>query len=207
MLLGYPITNRNREMSEKTGSMDRRARRSRNAIFSAFEALLSEKGYSSISVSDIIDRADIGRSTFYAHFPTKDALLDELCRDIFQHVLSPQEEKGHSFSADSPEDQLVHALYHLEEQRKRLDPLFRSPSSRLFWEAFQTEIDRYFLQMLRASVEPKPGIPDDLYAHWLATSYSEIVQWWFEQGLSCSPEDVIKMYIALAAPRFQTDGA
>jgi AcrR family transcriptional regulator len=59
--------------------MDRRQRKSRESIFSAFTDLLSEKDFTQITVGEIIERADVGRATFYAHFETKDYLLIELC--------------------------------------------------------------------------------------------------------------------------------
>jgi len=54
---------------------DRRVRRTRTLLQDALIALILEKGYEAVTVQDIIDRADVGRSTFYAHFLDKQQLL------------------------------------------------------------------------------------------------------------------------------------
>ena len=66
--------------------MDRRQLKTRKAVFDAFEKLISEKKDADITVKDIIDAADIGRTTFYAHFKTKESVLEELCADLFDHI-------------------------------------------------------------------------------------------------------------------------
>jgi AcrR family transcriptional regulator len=60
---------------KRSGMMDRRVRKTREALYSAFAALVAERGYDRLSIQDISDEADVGRTTFYAHFKTKDDLL------------------------------------------------------------------------------------------------------------------------------------
>ena len=60
-------------------AQDRRITKTRKAIYSAFLQLLNQKDYETITVQEIIDLADVGRSTFYSHYESKELLLDELC--------------------------------------------------------------------------------------------------------------------------------
>ncbi|MFI7640429.1 TetR/AcrR family transcriptional regulator [Nonomuraea sp. NPDC049400] len=67
-------------------SGDRRVRRTRRMVQEALVALILEKGYEAVTVTDIIDRADVGRSTFYSHFTDKqDVLLSNLDELAFLH--------------------------------------------------------------------------------------------------------------------------
>ena len=68
--------------------MDRRQKKTRQAIFNAFIKLLSKKNYNNITVGEIIQVADVGRATFYSHFETKDYLLKDLCIELFDHVFN-----------------------------------------------------------------------------------------------------------------------
>jgi AcrR family transcriptional regulator len=61
--------------TECSEMMDRRVRKTREALYSAFVALVAERGYDGFSIQDLIDEADVGRTTFYAHFKAKEDLL------------------------------------------------------------------------------------------------------------------------------------
>ncbi|HEU0296427.1 MAG TPA: TetR family transcriptional regulator [Anaerolineales bacterium] len=67
--------------------LDPRVKRTRNLILRAFEQLLAEKGFESISVQDVTDKAEINRATFYAHFTDKYALLDFSVQQMFRMEL------------------------------------------------------------------------------------------------------------------------
>ncbi|MGW6725945.1 TetR/AcrR family transcriptional regulator [Nocardia sp. NPDC055029] len=72
-------------MAEHT---DRRVRRTRDTLHRALIELMIERGYDRVTVSDIIDRADVGRSTFYAHFRDKDDLLLVSCTEFLRREIA-----------------------------------------------------------------------------------------------------------------------
>ena len=99
--------------------MDRRQQKTRKAIFQAFTVLLEKKRFDNITVQEIIDEANIGRSTFYAHFETKDFLLKELCEELFGHIIASAVDCTHTHGLYSdglaPESVFCHLLQHLQE--------------------------------------------------------------------------------------------
>ena len=121
--------------------MDRRQQKTRSAIFSAFSDLLSKKSYTKITVQDIIDAANVGRTTFYAHFETKDELLREMCTEIFDHVifdgLSAESSHDYSFSTGTPREIIPHILFHLRDNRKNIVGILSCESGELFLNYFK----------------------------------------------------------------------
>ena len=74
-------------LNPKEEKLDPRVKRTRQLILQAFEELLAEKNFESISVQDVTDKAEINRATFYKHFVDKYALLDYSIRQMFMHEI------------------------------------------------------------------------------------------------------------------------
>lgn len=169
--------------------MDRRQRKTRNAIFTAFSALLERKTYSSMTVQDIIDEADIGRSTFYAHFETKDELLKALCTDIIDHVFSEEiiSEEKHDFSHHSSfKDKITHILYHLKEKQQSIRGLFSGECG----EIFLRYLKEYLYRIFNKHISVNGTIPHDYALDIAVSSFAETVRWWLKGHSDYTPEQM-----------------
>jgi len=169
--------------------MDRRQRRTRSLIFTAFSALLERKSYTSMTVQDIIDEADIGRSTFYAHFETKDELLKALCNDIFDHVFSAEimSEEHHDFSHHSSfRDRITHILYHLQEKQQSIRGLFSGECG----EIFLRYLKEYLYQVFDEHITIKDDVPHDYALDLAVSGFAETVRWWLKGHSDYTPEQM-----------------
>ena len=175
--------------------MDRRQKKTREAIFQAFRTLLEKKKYDSITVQEIIDEANIGRSTFYAHFDTKDELLRALCTDIFHHVfteLLPEEEDGNSSRYRNLELKLGHILYHLKENKNNIKGIIAADEDGLFMSYFKQYLIELFTQYEDIF---RVDVPNDFLIHHLVGSFAETVKWWVGEDTKHTPEEVARYYM------------
>ncbi len=178
--------------------MDRRTKKTRAAIFDAFITLVSNKSYSKITIQEIIDTADIGRSTFYTHFETKDILLKEFCREMFLHAFShnPSAETTHDFSSSKGNLKtfLTHILYHLRDEEKHLSGVLLSTSSELFWNYIKQQLSLSITNLIpEIKTEKSQLIPDDLLLLHITDSFVTLTKWWIKKGMKETPE-VIESY-------------
>ena len=181
--------------------MDRRQRKTREAVFGALEQLLEKKKYEHITVQDIIDTADIGRSTFYANFETKDALLDEMCASIFRHIF-PEESQSEAPvppTEDYVRHRLVHLLSHLKSSGNILGRIIRSDSREIFLGCFR----RYLMGMFNTLVVSPAGVPRDYVINNCVCCFAETVVWWFCERTEYSPEQVVSFFLDTNAALFR----
>lgn len=182
--------------------MDRRQKRTRNSIFDAFIRLLSEKDYSHITVGEIIERADVGRATFYAHFETKDFLLRELCAELFDHIFDAESgsEAAHShiFDCDAPDSVFLHLFQHLRSNDNNILELLSGSNNELFLHYFKGNLNRLVRSQLALFEKRKaPELPEDFWINHISSTLVETVRWWIAGKMKESPE-VITSYFFLA---------
>lgn len=179
--------------------MDRRQQKTRQAIFSAFSFLLEEKSYHNITVQEIIDRANIGRSTFYAHFETKDHLLDAVCQDLFGHILASAIDRSHTqglYSRDqAPSSALGHLLQHLEKNDNNILALLACESNEVFLRYFKDSLNDLIRSQYVDQIRDKnKDLPEDFLINHISSSFVEMILWWIKGGKIYSPEDLDRYF-------------
>lgn len=179
--------------------MDRRQYKTRTAVFDALSRLLELKRYENITVKEIIDEANIGRSTFYAHFETKDELLKTLCNDIFSHVFSDEiiSEKTHDFSGgnNDMDEKLAHILHHLKESKINIIGILSSQSGELFMKFFKDYLYDVFTEYLEMM---KFSAPADFVLNHFVGSFAQTVQWWIDNKMKYDPEETVRYYMEVS---------
>ena len=171
--------------------MDRRQRKTREAIFNAFSELLETNKYEHITVQDIIDKADIGRSTFYAHFETKDMLLKEMCDDIFNHIFD-DELCVYNEDSDGIQSKLAHILWHLNDIKRDVCGILASQSRELFLGYLKENLLVLFEIYLK---EFKAEVPKEFLLNYLVGSFSQTIIWWAENQMELQPETIAEYYM------------
>lgn len=185
--------------------MDRRQQKTRAAIFAAFSELLAEKNYSKITVQEIIDEANVGRTTFYAHFETKEFLLKALCEDLFGHIISTALDCTHTHGLysgqNAPESVFCHLLQHLQENDKNILELLSCESSEIFLRYFKDSLNGLVQsQFVNQNRRNNIDIPQDFLINHISGSFVEMVLWWIKGRTKQSPEELDRYFRAVIEP-------
>jgi AcrR family transcriptional regulator len=177
---------------------DRRSQRTRHLVGEAFVQLLREKGYSTITVSDIIQRADIGRSTFYSHFRDKeDLFVSQLDRviEVLSHHLPDQRE--------IPFFPSLGLFRHVGEEYELYKAILWTQGIDLFVKHLQTSLSHRIEQGFQERGR-KFEIPIPVMASFIAGSFLTLLKWWLENKMVYSPEEMDAMFKKLTMAGIET---
>lgn len=165
---------------------DRRVARTEAAVIAAFERLLDERGYARMTVQEILDAADVGRATFYAHFQGKEGVMGAFVASVIEHVAAPADaEPGHDFTGRGDmAAQVEHALRHVAEHGHAVRALLLGGGSKEFVDALREAAFERLRQAAR----------DDYEARFLAGALVETVVHWVETDFAEEPQHLARAY-------------
>lgn len=165
---------------------DRRVERTKGLLRQSLISLLTEQPYEDITVQDIVDRANIGRSTFYVHYADKEDLLVENLGALGEFI---------SGSGGGPLGFARPLLEHVEQVR----PMFRS----LLGRSGPAVVQETFLVMVR-DVLRRSGHADSLQreaaVHFVAAGFLALARFWVQDSPDLSIDEVHAQFLRLAQP-------
>lgn len=179
-------------VSERT---DRRVARTRHLLQEALVSLILEQGYMSVTVQDVLDRADVGRATFYSHFRDKDALLLSLFASVRESLRA-------QFMAITEADVArfgdgIGMMRPLFEHAAKHQRLYRALLSSRDGGLLLGHLHGLLAAPLRAHLEEArrrggvgPLAPVDLVVAGMVSAVLGALIWWMENDLPYAPEEM-----------------
>lgn len=177
-------------------NIDSRVRQTRAALLSALPALMMERGYERITIQHLMERAHVGRATFYAHFDSKDDLL--------------------AASVAHLRDWLVDTCQRMPDQRLGFTlPLFQHLAAhgamyeKSITRVSEVSVERHMRQMLQTLVRDDlarlrgPASPAgalDLAVHYVVGALWSTIAWWMASSMPLAPVDINALFQRLAFP-------
>lgn len=179
---------------------DRRTRRTRQLLRDAVLELLKEKRFEDISVQDIIERADVARSTFYVHYADKDDLLVGK-RGVFASTL------GHRAELMADEEKESQAIFparvwfhHIQAQDPILKVIARDSAMDLAMKTLRGILRRDIQAKVQKHIPEDGSIPPSLVLDYMASSLMTLIKWWVKNDMSYSPQRMDEMFQQLVMP-------
>ena len=179
---------------------DRRVEKSKRALAEALVRLMIDKGYDAITVADIAERANVGRSTFYAHYADKEDLLQESLQGLRQHLTAATPRRP---DVDAP----VHPalafslpmLLHVQEVRE----LFRALARNGHGAPVHAQLHVMLTDLVRDRLEEQPGArvpPPAVIAEMIVGAFLAAALWWMNGHENLSAEEVDRTFRSLVSP-------
>jgi AcrR family transcriptional regulator len=173
--------------------MDRRSRKTRGALHRALISLILSRGYDEITVSDIADAANVGRSTFYLHYTDKDDLLRAGLNALKLVLEDPPDE----FREDAHEPLRFSRFLteHLFEQHHLYRTMMASRGGAIVIDSIRQAI----CEILRSELKAEDSSPpDEVLVQFIAGAYLAVMTWWLDRGRRAAPEEINARFMHLA---------
>ncbi|HUJ69795.1 MAG TPA: TetR/AcrR family transcriptional regulator [Syntrophorhabdales bacterium] len=192
-------------MKEK--GRDRRIDKTRKVLQNALISLMKKKEYRSITIQEIIDEADVGRSTFYTHFDDKDDLLMAGMHDL-RDVLEAAKATDQAAAARQPYERIIGfslAMFeHAYAYREVYRALVRSQAGALVLQYFPALLAGLIRDEATKVLRGRPGkgkaVPADLLVHFISSAFVSVLSWWLDADKPMAAGEIDALFRALVLP-------
>lgn len=181
---------------------DRRVRRTRELLRGALLSLIQEKGYDRITVQDILDRADVGRSTFYAHYRDKDDLFRAGFEDIRDALAAERDaaEKGAGRKVEFLQPMLT-VFQHVGAHRHFWESMSRKGGADLVTRILRESVSDLVREHFRSQFPDAKGDQTQREAamQFVTGACMGLLIWWLENDIvPYSAEEIHSLFRRLA---------
>jgi AcrR family transcriptional regulator len=187
----------------KNGGVDRRVSRTRVLLHNALLSLLSEKSYETITVEEICERANVGRSTFYAHYTGKDDLKRSGIDDHLRKLLAEHQRESLKRSGEPSDDGFGFSLAMFEHARDHRD-LYRALAGGRGGAIALGTIRQVLSDAVREELRSAAsrahwhGRQLDVAVQFVVGGYMAVLTWWLDRGAKLPPDEVDALFRTLA---------
>jgi len=159
-----------------------------------------EKGYEESSVADIVHRADVGRSTFYAHYADKEDLLKESIEGLMAHLRQAAVTTSARGAAKHPALGFVRPmLEHVQDMRVLFRALANKPSGAAVQRQIHLALTEFVQRDLTEQQVRLQGSPD-LVAEFVVGAFLSVCFWWMSRDEQIAVSEIERTFSGLLAP-------
>ena len=190
---------------------DRRIQRTRQSLRAALMELIEEKNYDALSIEEITERANVGRTTFYLHYKDKeDLLMEEFSTILYERAMVLSEIPFSVWLQISDEDPknskssqpLLLVFQHIYENSELYYLLLQSSNSSKVIERIRKITTDSIVKFVEAKKETDPipllsEVPIEFFATFFSGALISVVSWWISEDMKHTPEEVTKMFRSL----------
>ena len=181
---------------------DRRTRRTRHKVSGALVDLIKEKRFDDITVQNLIDRAGVGRSTFYTHFRDKEDAFEHQWEQ-FNQLLAERINWDNAGTASFFPVKFF--FQHLQEAQAFYQGLVRSGKVEKIFKSGVEYLTHNIEAALSKRFQPHQiAIPVPVLSHYLANEFFGLLQWWVDARMPYPPEAMDEMFHRLVNPTIRS---
>lgn len=185
--------------------VDRRVQRTRRLLNQALVSLIVEKGYEAITVQDIIDRANLGRSTFYSHYDNKEDLLISQMETLVHSLIGQVESAPVVDEKEGGRRRILTTLplfRHTQEQHRLYKAMVGGRGIDVIIEAIHTHLSGHIREQIEQLLPngQTPSVPPLVMANYLAGTLLTLLTWWLDNDMPYPPERMDEMFQQLTMP-------